>query len=129
MSEYAYFSEVLLDDGTSKVLDLEAPGWADKAMLARVVRWSLLPKTNPGLPIVVVNIPKGAKPIFNSRVYGKIGLAGGEDLGKFRVYRIGYKQGSVHHWTWVLPNGSIESGTSDDSWLADLHMKALFPKG
>ncbi len=126
-TDYAYIAEVMLDDGSFKVLDLEAPGWADKEMLDHVVRWSLLPKVEYShvLPIVVVNIPTGAKPIFNSRVFGRINIADETVTPKMRVYRIGYKKGRTKHWTWVLPNGSIEVGTGDDSWLADVHMRAL----
>lgn len=126
MSDYVYNCEVWLDDGTFRLLDLEAPGWADKALLKRITRWSLVPKPGaPQFPIVVINIPPGAKPIFNSRVYGKIGLSSGEMLTKFRVYRIGYMQGRTKHWTWVMPNGSIESGTGDDSWLAEVWLQHL----
>ncbi len=125
MSEYAYFAEVMLDDGTDQTLDLEAPGWADKSLLDRVVRWSLIPKEGQRLPIVVVNVPQGAKPIFNTRVYVKMTTSNEEELGRIRVYRIGYKLGKHHHWTWILPGGHIESGTGDDSFLADTHMAAL----
>lgn len=126
MSEYAYYAEAFLNDGTFKVLDLEAKGWADKALLAKIVRWSLLPKKEaPHLPIVVVNIPEGGKPIFNSRVIRQLNISSGKNLIDIRLYRIGYRKGKTNHWTWILPNGSIESGTGDDSWLADVHVAAL----
>lgn len=123
---FVYLSEVWLDDGTFRVLDLEKPGWADKDLLKRITRWSLVPKPDfPQYPIVVINIPPGAKPIFNSRVYGKIGLSTSEILTQFRVYRIGYMRGRMKHWTWVMPNGSIESSTGDDSWLAEVWLQHL----
>lgn len=126
MSEYAYKAEVFLDDGTTQLLDLEEKGWADKELLKRVARWSLIPKPGaPQLPIVVVNIPKGSKPIFNSRVYGKIAVGANQGTPLIRVYRIGYRTGRVNHWTWVLPNGSIETGTDDDCWLAELTVRSM----
>lgn len=43
-SEFPYFANATLDDGDEVVVDLEQHGWANKEMLARTVRWSLVPK-------------------------------------------------------------------------------------
>jgi hypothetical protein len=134
MSEYAYVANATLDDGTEVTVDLEQRGWADKEMLGRAVRWSLVPKgehiTLQGhpYPLVTICIPQGAKPIFRSRVYRSIIQSRSDDqrerkviphllVPEFRAYCIGWKKGRLTVWTWVLPNGSVETGTSDDSHL------------
>lgn len=136
MSEFAYYANATLDDGSDVLLDLEASGWADKEMLARTVRWALVPKTEPShvtlkgssYPLVSIAIPDGAKPIFRSRVYvGTIIGRSSDQIERkviphllvpvFRAYCIGWKKGGHHVWTWVLPDGSIEVGTGDDSHL------------
>jgi len=114
---FAYFAEAELDDGSRVALDLEEHGWADKELLARTVRWSLIPRT--GLPLVVVNIPPGGKPVFKSRVYGTLN---GPEV-PFRCYATGFHLHGRTFWTWVLPNGSIEVG--DDPSLADLQFAEM----
>ena len=120
--EYVYFANATLADGSDiGAIDLEEPGWANKEMLAQTVRWSLVPK--PGAktigggdyPVVQIAIPQGAKPIFRTRVYMST-----VDYVGFRCYCIGWKKGRTFVWTWVLPTGSIEVGTGDDSHLADV---------
>ncbi len=137
MSEFPYLANATLDDGSEVVVDLEEHGWADKVMLAHTVRWSLVPKENyltmtGGLwPLVSINIPTGAKPVYRSRVYAGFGV--GITVPAFRVFCIGWKLGSTTVWTWILPTGSIEVGTDDDSHLADVlrtHLnKQLTPHG
>jgi hypothetical protein len=132
---FPYNAEAQLNDGSAVLLDLEKTGWAYKEMLAQTHRFSLVPKSgttnsagNP-LPIVVVNIPPGAKPIYRSRVYRKMGTgADGQALIEFRCFCIGWKKGSVTCWTWILPSGDIETGVGDDSWLADLLFDNLTTK-
>jgi len=138
MSEYVYFANATLDDGSEVVLDLEERGWADKAMLARTRRWSLVPKGEPShislsgrpYPLVSIDIPVGAKPVFRSRVYvGNIIGRRADQIERkvipvmrvpaFRAYCIGWKKGRTIVWTWVLPTGDIEVGTGDDSHLGD----------
>lgn len=73
---YVYNAEAQLTDGQAVLLDLERHGWADKDMLAKTVRWTLLPKDGAktmrgtDYPFVVVNIPRGAKAVFRSRFVG-----------------------------------------------------------
>jgi len=128
MQPFDYLATATLDDDSEAVLDLEERGWANKELLARVRRWAIVPKPHaPHLPIVVVNIPTGGKPVFKSRVFGTMAVGDVED-GKpvtplFRCYAIGYKLGRRTHWTWVMPNGSIEVG--DDPWLARVHLSFM----
>jgi len=137
MQEFPYFANATLDDGEEVVVDLEQHGWADKEILARTVRWSLVPKTDPShvtlaggsWPLVQVAIPQGGKPIFRSRVFVGSIISRSSDqierkviphlmVPKFRVFCIGWKKGQEITWVWVLPNGAIEVGTDDDSHLA-----------
>ena len=129
---YVYFANATLDDGTEVApIDLEERGWADKAMLARTRRWSLVPKDgartlkNEAYPIVSIAIPGGAKPVFRSRVYHAMIASRSSDqiarkvipvllVPEFRAYSIGWKKGRTSVWTWVLPDGSIEVTTSND---------------
>jgi hypothetical protein len=125
VSEYVYRAVVMTDDGSETVIDLETPGWAKKDFLARTVRWTLVPrdgaKTIQGAayPIVTVSIPMRAKPVFKTRVYGRIGGP------QFRCYAIGYKLGRTVHLTWILPTGDIETTTHDDVLFADLLLRTL----
>jgi hypothetical protein len=120
--EFVYRAEAVTDDGESHVLDLEEHGWADKALLARTVRWSIVPKV-AGWPIVVVHIPKGGKPIFKSRVFRKMSMSEDGVAVGFRCYGIGYFLRGKSYWTWALPNGAIEVG--EDLYLADLLLRSL----
>jgi len=131
MNTFIYNAAVQLNDGSEVLLDLEAHGWANKELLAKTIRFSLVPiegavtlKGTP-FPLVVVNIPERGKPVFKSRVYGTIGVSTG-DIGmpSFRAYAVGYKLGRKTYWTLVLQTGDIETGT-DDPWLADLHLRVL----
>lgn len=134
MAEYAYLANATLDDGTEVTLDLEQHGWADKQMLARTVRWTLVPKpeyiTLQGRPyrMVMINIPEGAKPVFRSRVYRSAITNRSSDhverkvipfllVPEFRTYCVGWKKGRTTVWTWVMPDGSVETGAVDDSYL------------
>lgn len=136
-SEFPYLANATLDDGEEVVVDLEQRGWADKSMLARTVRWSLVPKNDPShvtllgktYPLVTIAIPKGAKPVFRSRVFvGNIIGRSSDQIARkviphltvpaFRVFCIGWKKAGATVWTWVLPTGDIEVGSDDDSHLA-----------
>ena len=129
MDAFFYNAEAQLNDGSSVLLDLEQQGWANKELLAKTVRWTLLPKPDAktlngtAFPIVVVNIPENGKPVAKSRVYAAFATATGEKLVQFRCHAIGYKLGRKTHWVWVLPTGDIEMG--DDPWLADLLLSRL----
>ena len=114
-----------LNDGSEVKLDPEVHGWAEPERLAKVKVWSLIPR-KAGLPVVVVQIPEGAKPIFKSRVYGK-GYAGIEDspLPAFRAHAIGWHD-TESHWTWVMPNGLIEVG--DEPLYADMILQSMLAK-
>lgn len=136
MQEFPYFAAAVLDDGTEvERIDLEQRGWADPEMLARTVRWSLVPKgnhitlTGRPYPLVSIDIPEGAKPIYRSRVMvGNIIGRSSDQIERkvipvltvpaFRCFCIGWKKGKTTVWTWVLPTGDIEVGTGDDSHLA-----------
>lgn len=135
MSEFPYFANATLDDGQEVVFDLEQRGWADPIILARTVRWSLVPKgthitlTGRPYPLVSVLIPLGGKPVFRSRVYAGNIIGRSSDqierkvvphllVPAFRVFCIGFKKGKQVVWTWVLPTGDIEVGVGDDSYLA-----------
>lgn len=129
---FVYNAEAQLNDGSAVLLDLEKTGWADKSMLAQTHRFTLIPKagftTSKGqlYPFVVVNIPKGAKPIYRSRVFRRAASNNlNEPLIEFRCYCIGWKRGATTVWTWVLPTGDIETGTDDDSWLSSILFDAL----
>jgi len=135
MSEYAYFANATLDDGTDiGAIDLEEQGWASKPMLARTRRWSLVPKGTHVMldgrqyPMVTIDIPVGAKPVFRSRVFvGNITGRSSDQIERkviphlsvpaFRVYGIGWKKGSLTVWTWVAPNGAVETTSSDECWV------------
>lgn len=131
MNTFAYNAEAQLNDGSAVLLDLEVRGWANKELLAKTIRFSLLPiegavtMNGRPYPIVVVNIPANGKPVFKSRVYGTIGSSGGS-VGEqvFRAFAVGYKLGRKTHWTWIMPTGDIETGT-DDPWLGDLLLQGM----
>jgi len=125
--QYVYTGEVRLDDDTMVMLDLEERGWADKEMLARTVRFSLVPKPgHPDYPVVSVRIPKNAKPVFKTRVYTSEGTVYGSPMYfSFRVYAVGYKLGRSHHLIWVIPGGKGIELCPDDPELADVLNVAL----
>lgn len=126
MPGYAYVAVAELDDGSEVVLDLEQRGWADKALLRRTVRWTLLPKDTEHerrLPIVSVAIPPKGRPVFRTRVYGWIGT--GIAPGSFRCYAVGYKLGRMTHLVWVMPTGDIEMADGESLKLAELHLAVL----
>lgn len=129
MSEYVYVAAAQLNDGSETIVDLEERGWADKELLKRTVRWTLIPKDGAltlhgrPYPIVTVAIPEGARPVFKSRVYGTVGANDAKGTPLFRCYAIGYKLGRKTHWTWVLPTGDIEMG--EDPWFAELLLRRL----
>lgn len=147
MSQFVYAANATLDDGTEVMVDLEQRGWADPEMLARTVRWALVPKAEPShvtlsgrpYPLVSISIPDGAKPIFRSRVYRGVIQSRSADqierkvypvlrVPEFRSYCIGWKKGRTFVWTWVLPTGDIEVGTGDDSHLGTVlrtHLNAM----
>lgn len=113
---YPYHAAAQLDDGTELLLDLEEHGWAAKEIMDHTVRFTLIPKPGvTGMPVVTVAIPKGAKPIFMSRAFGKLGMA--EASVKFRCYALGYKLGRTKYLAWVLPSGAVEIGP--DPLIAD----------
>lgn len=121
--QFDYDAAAVLDDGSEVKLNLEERGWAEPSRLARVRVWSLIPRDQNGLPVVTVQIPAGAKPIFKSRVYGR-GLPGIENsnLPSFRCYAIGWHD-AESHWTWVMPGGNIEVG--EDPLYADLILRSM----
>lgn len=120
--KFDYDLAAQLNDGSEVKLDPEEKGWAEPERLAKVKVWSLIPRDQNGMPVVTVQIPEGAKPIFKSRVYGK-GLPGIEnDLPSFRCYAIGWHD-TESHWTWVLPTGDIEIG--DDPIHAELILNRM----
>lgn len=130
---YIYHAEAQLNDGTFELLDLEEHGWADKERLAKVVRWSLIPKAEafPAMggrnwPVVIVDIPEGARPVFKTRAFNKVrfnaGTEGTFSEGPlFRCYAIGWKLKTEERLVWVLPTGDIEFG--EDPTLADAILK------
>lgn len=107
-ASFEYDLAAQLNDGTEVKLNPEEHGWAEPERLSKVKVWSILPRV-AGLPVVSIQIPDGAKPIFKSRVYGK-GYPGTDNgLPMFRAYAIGWHD-TASHWTWVLPGGVIEVG-------------------
>lgn len=133
MQEFPYYANATLDDGTEEVVDLEEYGWADKEMLARTARWSLVPKGNHIMldgrpwPMLTVGIPVGAKPVFKSRMFvGNIIGRSPDQIERkviphlrvpaFRAYAIGWKKGRTIVLTWMLPNGVAETTSSDECW-------------
>ena len=115
-NDYVYIAEAVTLDGQSHILDLEEYGWADKELLGRTVRWSIVPKElSSDWKIIVVHIPEGGKPIFKSRVYGNTrGIS-------FRCYAVGFKKGKTSYWVWSLPNGAVEVG--DEPYLPDFLLR------
>lgn len=114
----AYLLTAQLNDGSEVVLDPDVHGWADPEILKETKVWSLVPKEQNGMPVVTVTIPEKGKPVYKSRVYGK--LVG--DIS-FRAYAIGYKLGRTTHWVWVMPNGNIEFG--ENPHYADLILRKM----
>jgi hypothetical protein len=99
-----------LEDDSEHLVNFENR-WADKEKLAHLKRFTLVPKDGvEGMPVVVLNVPTGAKPIFKHRVYGQISTSGGTTRKAFRVYCIGYKLRGLEHLFWILPNGIVEIG-------------------
>lgn len=121
--EFDYDLAAQLNDGSEVKLNPDEHGWAEPERLAQVRVWSLIPRDQNGMPVVTVQIPEDAKPIFKSRVYGK-GLPGtnNPDLPSFRAYAIGWHD-TVSHWTWVMPGGNIEVG--EDPLYADILLKRM----
>lgn len=120
-ASFDYDLAAQLNDGTEVILNPEEHGWAEAERLAKVIRWSLIPRV-ANMPVVVVHIPEGAKPIFKSRVFGK-GYPGIENnLPIFRAYAVGWHD-SASHWTWILPGGIIEVG--DEPTHAPLILEAM----
>lgn len=113
MSTFEYEAELQLNDGSLVSVDLEERGWADPDRLAQTRVFSLIPKTTGAMPIVRINIPEDAKPIFKSR--NSVLMTSGQS---FRSYAVGWFKDGDSHWTWVLPNGSIETET-DEPVLVD----------
>lgn len=108
MSEtFEYTGQAQLNDGSVIELDLEERGWADPDMLAETRVFSLISKT-PSWPTIHINIPEGAKPIFKSRK--SVGMTAGFE---FRSYAVGWFLDGESHWTWVMPNGVIETETDE----------------
>lgn len=105
--KFDYDLAAKLNDGSEVKLNPEEHGWAEPERLAKVTVWSLIPRDGVTLPVLTVQIPAGAKPIFKSRVYGK-GYPG-TGGPSFRCYAIGWHDSSSH-WTWVLPTGDVEVG-------------------
>lgn len=122
--EYIYLAAVILDDGEEVVLDLEERGWAEPTRLARVKRFTLVPKDDAAhMPVVSVQIPDDCKPVFKTRVFGVIGMSG-ESQNVMRCYAVGYHcVGGSETLTWILPNGCIEVGP--DPLLASSLFKHL----
>lgn len=124
MSTFEYTAELQLTDGSLVPIDLEERGWADPERLSRTRVFTLVPKDPHGrLPFVRIHIPEGAKPIFKSRMNVKFLSAQGMNIPIFRAYAVGYHKGGTSHWTWVFPNGAIETET-DDPTFNDLLVEA-----
>lgn len=119
-SYFAYDLAAQLNDGSEVKLNPEEHGWAEPERLSKVKVWSLIPRDST-LPVVTVQIPDGAKPIFKSRVYGK-GLPTHVNTLTFRAYAIGWHD-STSHWLWVMPGGNIEVG--EDPLHADLYLRQI----
>lgn len=118
--QFDYDLAAQLNDETEVKLDPEVHGWAEPERLAKVKVWSLIPRDQNGMPVVTIQIPENAKPIFKSRVYGKgLPAAGGP---AFRAYAIGWHD-TTSHWTWVMPGGNIEVG--EDPLYADIILKRM----
>jgi hypothetical protein len=120
MTSFDYDLTAQLNDGSEVKLNPEVHGWAEPERLAKVVVWSLIPRIE-ALPVVVVQIPEGAKPVFMSRVYGK-GLPG-TGGPSFRAYCIGWFKDGETYRTWVMPGNVIEVG--EDPLYADMMLKKL----
>lgn len=121
-ASFEYDLAAQLNDGSEVKLNPEEHGWAEPERLAKVTVWSLIPREGSALPVVVVQIPQGAKPVFKSRVYGKGLPFDDSPLPRFRAYAIGWHD-TESHWTWVLPNGGIEVG--EDPIYADQLLQHL----
>lgn len=124
---FAYWAELQLNDGSLVTVDLEERGWAEPERLGQTRVFTLVPKDiNTRWPVVRIHIPDDAKPIFktrmNSRLMGPSVQSGmGEPI--FRAYAVGWFKDSQSHWTWVFPNGAIETET-DDPTFNDILVKS-----
>ena len=111
-ASFDYDLAAQLNDGSEVKLNPEEHGWAEPERLAKVTRWTLLPRAE-GWPVVMLHIPEGAKPVFMSRVFGK-GLPGAGGPS-FRTYCTGWHKDGETHRVWVLPGGIIEVGEEPTS--------------
>lgn len=119
-STYEYSAEVQLNDGTLVQLDLEERGWADPERLANTRVFTLVPKDPTSKwPFVRIHIPEGAKPIFKSR--NNVLVTAGRE---FKTYAVGWFKDGESHWTWVMPNGSIELETDSPTFSEILSQAA-----
>lgn len=117
---FEYIAELQLNDGSLVQVNLEERGWAEPERLANTRVFTLLPKNiDSKWPLFRVNIPEGAKPIFKSRM--SVGMHAGYRL---RVYAAGWFKDGESHWTWLFPNGAMETST-DDPTILDLMTHAL----
>lgn len=124
---FAYWAELQLNDGSLVKIDLEERGWAEPERLSQTRVFTLVPKdTASRWPFCRVHIPEGAKPIFKSRnnlrLLGPAAGYMGEPI--FRSYAAGWFKDGESHWTWIMPNGSIETET-DDPTFNDILVKSL----
>jgi hypothetical protein len=120
---FEYTAELQLNDGSLVQVDLEERGWAEPDRLANTRVFSLVPRQlGTGWPLIRINIPDGAKPVFKSR-RNVLATAGQE----FRAFAVGWFKDGSTHWTWVMPGGSIETET-DDPHLVSKMTEALNQK-
>lgn len=116
---FAYWAELQLNDGSLVSIDLEQHGWAEPNRLASTRVFTLVPKdTASRWPFVRIHIPEGAKPIFKSRMNARLMGAAASEMGEpiFRAYAVGWFRDGDSHWTWVFPNGAIETETDEPTF-------------
>lgn len=124
MSTFEYTAEFQLNDGSIQQVDLEEHGWAEPERLAQTRVLTLVPKNSASRwPFVRIHIPEGSKPVFKSRMNMRFLGAGPMNEPVFRIYAAGWHKGHTTHWTWVFPNGAIETET-DDPTFNDILVKA-----
>lgn len=122
---FEYLAELQLNDGSLHQVDLEEHGWAEPERLSLTRVFTLVPKDpNSRWPFVRIHIPEGAKPIFKSRMNNV--FIGAQAMGTplMRAYAVGWFKDGDSHWTWVFPNGAIETET-DSPQFNDLIVEAI----
>lgn len=96
---------------------LEAAAEERQAILSMIAAAGRNPLA-PAMPLLRINIPTGAKPVFKSKVYGTAMLNSEGNIEgyqqDFRGYAVGWKKGRAQHLIWIFPGGHTEATHGND---------------